>query len=134
MSVAVLWPLAVRIEFEGADAQRAATARLARELKRLLLYGVVDQQALERVDADVIPADDVADHRHALFGRKHRLLFDVEQKGDDHLIKQLRRPLDYVQVSVSDRVKRPGIDCAARHSSVPQKVIIINAKNGVERY
>jgi AcrR family transcriptional regulator len=40
MSVAVIWPLHARIEFEDADAARAATARLTRELKRLLLYGV----------------------------------------------------------------------------------------------
>jgi AcrR family transcriptional regulator len=41
MGVAVLWPLYVRIEFEDAAARRAATARLARELKRLLLYGLL---------------------------------------------------------------------------------------------
>jgi len=41
MGVAVLWPLHARIEFEDADARRAATARLARELKRLLLYGLL---------------------------------------------------------------------------------------------
>lgn len=41
MGVAVLWPLHARIEFEDADARRAATARLARELKRVLLYGLL---------------------------------------------------------------------------------------------
>ncbi|HXK26524.1 MAG TPA: helix-turn-helix domain-containing protein [Myxococcota bacterium] len=41
MGVAVLWPLHARIEFEDASARRAATARLARELKRLLLYGLL---------------------------------------------------------------------------------------------
>ena len=41
MGVAVLWPLHARIQFEDAAARRAATARLARELKRLLLYGVL---------------------------------------------------------------------------------------------
>src|SRR5262245_30771963 len=38
---AVLWPLSVRIELEDADARRAATARFTRELKRLLLYGLL---------------------------------------------------------------------------------------------
>ena len=38
---AVLWPLSVRIELEDPDARRAATARLTRELKRLLLYGLL---------------------------------------------------------------------------------------------
>lgn len=41
MGLAVLWPLHARIEFEDAAARSAATARLARELKRLLLYGVL---------------------------------------------------------------------------------------------
>jgi AcrR family transcriptional regulator len=41
MGVAVLWPLYARVEFEHADARRVATARLARELKRLLLYGLL---------------------------------------------------------------------------------------------
>jgi AcrR family transcriptional regulator len=41
MGVAVLWPLHARIEFEDADARRAATARLAREFKRVLLYGLL---------------------------------------------------------------------------------------------
>jgi AcrR family transcriptional regulator len=41
MGLAVLWPLHARIEFEDAAARRAATARLARELKRLLLYGLL---------------------------------------------------------------------------------------------
>jgi AcrR family transcriptional regulator len=37
MGVAVLWPLYARVEFEDDVARRAATARLARELKRVLL-------------------------------------------------------------------------------------------------
>jgi AcrR family transcriptional regulator len=41
MGVAVLWPLHARIEFEDAAARRAATSRLARELKRVLLYGLL---------------------------------------------------------------------------------------------
>jgi AcrR family transcriptional regulator len=41
MGVAVLWPLHARIEFEDEAARRAATARLARELKRVLLYGLL---------------------------------------------------------------------------------------------
>jgi AcrR family transcriptional regulator len=39
--VAVLWPLSARIEFEDPAERRAATARLTRELKRLLLYGLL---------------------------------------------------------------------------------------------
>ena len=45
MGVAVLWPLHARIEFEDEQARRAATARLAREMKRLLLYGVLTPEA-----------------------------------------------------------------------------------------
>jgi AcrR family transcriptional regulator len=45
MGVAVLWPLHARIEFEDEGARRAATARLARELKRVLLYGLLRPEA-----------------------------------------------------------------------------------------
>jgi AcrR family transcriptional regulator len=40
MAVAILWPLYARVECEDASARHAATARFARELKRLLLYGL----------------------------------------------------------------------------------------------
>jgi AcrR family transcriptional regulator len=53
MSVAVLWPLSVQIEFEDAAARRAATARLARELKRVLLYGVLQPEAWPALVDDV---------------------------------------------------------------------------------
>jgi AcrR family transcriptional regulator len=53
MGVAVLWPLHARIEFEDAAARQAATARLARELKRLLLYGVLRPEAWPGLAADV---------------------------------------------------------------------------------
>ena len=41
MAVALLWPLHARAEYESPAAVRAATERFARELKRLLLYGVL---------------------------------------------------------------------------------------------
>jgi AcrR family transcriptional regulator len=53
MGVAVLWPLHARIEFEDADARRAATARLARELKRVLLYGVLVPEQWPELVADL---------------------------------------------------------------------------------
>ena len=53
LSMAVLWPLSVRIEFEDSEAQRAATARLARELKRLLLYGLLRPEQWPRLVAEV---------------------------------------------------------------------------------
>jgi AcrR family transcriptional regulator len=52
MSVWVLWPLSVRIQFEDDDARRAATARLARELKRLLLYGLLRPEQWPRLVAE----------------------------------------------------------------------------------
>jgi AcrR family transcriptional regulator len=53
MAVAVLWPLHARIEFEDAEAARAATARLTRELKRLLLYGLLRPEEWPALVADV---------------------------------------------------------------------------------
>ena len=60
MGVAVLWPLHARIEFEDADARRAATARLARELKRVLLYGLLRPEDWPELVAQVerVPRDD----------------------------------------------------------------------------
>ncbi len=52
-AVALLWPLHARIEFEDADAARAATARLTRELKRLLLYGLFRPEEWPDLVADV---------------------------------------------------------------------------------
>jgi AcrR family transcriptional regulator len=39
--VGVLWPLVARAQYEGAESARSATQRLTRELKRLLLHGVL---------------------------------------------------------------------------------------------
>jgi AcrR family transcriptional regulator len=56
MGVAVLWPLHARIEFEDAAARRAATARLARELKRVLLYGLLRPQDWPQLVGEVASA------------------------------------------------------------------------------
>jgi AcrR family transcriptional regulator len=53
MGVAVLWPLHARVEFEDEAARRAATTRLARELKRLLLYGVLRPEQWPDLVGDV---------------------------------------------------------------------------------
>ncbi len=53
MGVAVLWPLHARIEFEDEAARRAATARLARELKRVLLYGLLKPEDWPGLVAEV---------------------------------------------------------------------------------
>jgi len=53
MGVAVLWPLHARIEFEDDAARRVATTRLARELKRVLLYGLLRPEDWPRLVAEV---------------------------------------------------------------------------------
>jgi AcrR family transcriptional regulator len=55
MSVAILWPLHARIESENAAAARAATRRFTRELKRLLLYGLLRPEAWPDLVASVEP-------------------------------------------------------------------------------
>jgi AcrR family transcriptional regulator len=56
MAGAVLWPLHARIEFEDAGAARRATERLTRELKRLLLYGLLRPEAWPQLVASLTPA------------------------------------------------------------------------------
>lgn len=53
MGVALLWPLHARIEFEDDAARRAATRRFARELKRLLLYGLLRSEDWPALVAEV---------------------------------------------------------------------------------
>ena len=56
MAVALLWPLTARVEYESPAASRAATERFARELKRLLLYGVLRPERCPELVASVTPA------------------------------------------------------------------------------
>jgi AcrR family transcriptional regulator len=56
MAVAVLWPLSARIEYEDPAAVHAATARFARELKRLLLYGLLRPERCPELVASLAPA------------------------------------------------------------------------------
>ena len=44
-SVGMLWPLLARVDYEDAEGRRRATERLTRELKRLLLHGVLRPEA-----------------------------------------------------------------------------------------
>ena len=53
VAVAVIWPLHARIEYEDESAASAATARLTRELKRLLLYGLLRPEEWPDLVADV---------------------------------------------------------------------------------
>jgi AcrR family transcriptional regulator len=45
MCVGILWPLLARAHYEDAPAVRRATRRMARELRRLLLHGVLRPEA-----------------------------------------------------------------------------------------
>jgi AcrR family transcriptional regulator len=56
MAVAVLWPLSARTEHEDQAAVRGATQRFARELKRLLLYGVLRPEGFPDLVASLDPA------------------------------------------------------------------------------
>ena len=55
MAGAILWPLHARTEFEDAGAARRATQRLTRELKRLLLYGLLRPSAWPELVASLEP-------------------------------------------------------------------------------
>jgi len=51
--VGMLWPLLARVDYEDPEARRRATQRLARELKRLLLHGVLRPEAWPELEPRV---------------------------------------------------------------------------------
>ena len=51
MAAALLWSLRVRLEFDDEEAVDEATARLAREVKRLLLHGALRPESLTWAEA-----------------------------------------------------------------------------------
>jgi len=53
MCVGILWPLLARMEFETDEAARNATGRLTREVKRLLLHGVLRPEKWPELTASV---------------------------------------------------------------------------------
>jgi hypothetical protein len=54
-AIGLLWPLVARIEHETPEASAAATRRLTRELKRLLLHGVLRPEAFPGLEASLDP-------------------------------------------------------------------------------
>ena len=53
MCVGILWPLLARMEFDTDEAARHATTRLTREVKRLLLHGLLRPERWPELDAEV---------------------------------------------------------------------------------
>jgi AcrR family transcriptional regulator len=54
LSVCVLWPVLARMDYEDEQDQRMATKRFTRELKRLLLYGVLRPAAWPELASEVV--------------------------------------------------------------------------------
>ena len=73
--------------FEVGDA-----AQPAHDRRRAPVPGIVDEQALERLDLDArLAAAHLADHRHAFGDREVRAFLRVEQDRDDDSIEQIGR-------------------------------------------
>jgi len=53
MCIGILWPLLARMEYEDEEAARAATWRLTREVKRLLLHGVLRPEKWPDLEASL---------------------------------------------------------------------------------
>src|SRR5262249_17007332 len=83
----------------------------AQDHRRLALVDVVDDQAVEAVDLDVLEGlRDLADHLDPLLFREKRLLRRVVAHRDDHLVEDLRAALDDVEVSVRDGIEAARVD------------------------
>ena len=84
---------------------------------RLPFRDVFHQQAAERIRPDVRQLRHGRFHqRHALGQREQGMLALVFRDGDDDTVKQLRRPLDDVQMAVGERIKTAGINRGAHFS------------------
>jgi AcrR family transcriptional regulator len=59
MSVGILWPLLARAAHETPVAMERATERLAREVKRLLLFGVLRPEAWPDLAASIASSDEL---------------------------------------------------------------------------
>ena len=81
----------------------------------LVLAAEVGQQAGEPVDPDVVPVGSHARRSMSIrsSGVNSRLLDGVDPDGDDDLVEELGGPADDVEVTVGDRVERPGADGSA---------------------
>ena len=77
MCVGILWPLLARVRYEDGAAVRRATRRMARELRRLLLHGVLRPEAwadLAGPEPGVAPAPGArATRRRRLRARPSRI-------------------------------------------------------------
>jgi AcrR family transcriptional regulator len=65
MCVGVLWPLVARAQYEDAEAASRATLRLTRELRRLLLHGVLRPEAWPEAAESIEPRKSAAGRRAA---------------------------------------------------------------------
>lgn len=94
-------------------------AQTTNECHGVLLAGEVDEQSLERHDAQV---RDVLGRRlkhvHALLHRKKTLLGAVLGNGDDQFIEESGGTLEHVKVSVGDGIKASWVDGAAHGANV----------------
>lgn len=76
--------------------------------------GEIHQQAVERSDEDVREFGDVgSNHGESIRGREKRGFAGVFRDGDGDAIEKLRRARKHIEMSVSDRVERPGVDAVA---------------------
>ena len=96
----------LKLVFEVGDRPQATDERHG-----LGLFGQVHDQAIEGHDRDIRPIDQVfLDHLHTLLRREEWLLGRIARHGDDHLVEDVPRAVDHVEVSIGDRIKRPRVD------------------------
>ena len=95
-------------EFRFDVAQRANAAN---HYPGTCLPDEIDRQAVKRPDLNVVElAGRRANLLNPFVDRKQRLLVEIDADPHDQLIDQAATPLDHVQVTQRDRVKRARID------------------------
>ena len=94
---------------------KSETARKPRMTARAFCcIGEFDQQSIERRDPHVVDAaDGFLEKSEPLLESEERLLLVVMRDGHDHFVEKLSGALDYIEVTVGDRIEAAGINRAS---------------------
>ena len=97
----------------------------------VVLGAVIDQQAGEGVDGDVVElGGHLGEHVETLLEGEQALFALVHEDGDGDLVEELGGPSDDVEMTIGDRVERAGADDLTHRSDRTKGMSPRNAAHG----